>query len=357
MDAGKIANLPDAVWDALIATRGVSPQAGAATPDDSAPLPPAITPGVSVKIDTRAVTAAVLPAGGYTVNLSPAAVTASRVPVPAAPLPAARVPLPQVQDDPKAAAKPAREEPPATRANAERPAPRTEQGLPTASNAGTRPDVPRPAISAAALPAAALNAGARPEAAPRGLPAEPAPQGVPVAVGASVGPAVGTAVPMATPSVVAAAVPPEPGGRVATPEERGAPAQPTAAAPLAPRPYLDRVELSTDNGLLVASPVAPRPQAAPEMTSAPIAMPAPPGAGPRTDVHPAFVPAGAYTAAAHQAVAAEEAKAASRLSHRPAPELVQQLLIPHDAPRPPAPELYRLVVAALVLGILLYILL
>ncbi|HYH40850.1 MAG TPA: hypothetical protein VD867_02610, partial [Burkholderiales bacterium] len=82
-----------------------------------------------------------------------------------------------------------------------------------------------------------------------------------------------------------------------------------------------------------------------------------PGPGPRMDAPPAHIPAGAYAAGAQLAVAAEEAKAASRLSLRPAPELVQQLLIPHDAPRPPAPELYRLVVAAVVLGILLYLVL
>ena len=215
--------------------------------------------------------------------------------------------------------------------------------------------MPRAATPASALPTAALNVSARPEAALRGLPGEAAPQGAFVAVGTNVG----TAVPLATPAPVATAAPPEPGGRAAAPEDRGAPAQASTAAPLAPRPSLDRVDLSTDNGLLVASTVAPRPQAAPEVTSAPIALslPLPPGAGPRTDVHPAFIPAGAYATAAQQAVAAEEAKAASRLSPRPAPELVQQILIPHDAPRPPAPELYRLVVAAVVLGIVLYILL
>ena len=348
MDAGKVGQLPEALWDALLAARAPSPLAGAATPDDNAALPakstpPPITPGV--KVDLRAATpsaAPVLPAGGYTVNLSSAAVTASRTPAPLA-----RVALPLVEEQPKGEAKPRSEAAPSAREQPERPAARSEQAPVT----GARPEVSRALIPASILTAAASNTSIRPELAARpGL--EPAPQGVPVAIGLPT-----TSL---TPSAIAEGSRVMPGASPATAEApAGTQAQATnaATAPPAPRPYLDRVELSTDNGLLVASTVAPRPQAAPEAPSAPLAMPAPPGPGTRMDAPPAYMPAGAYAAGAQLAVAAEEAKAASRLSVRPTPELVQQLLIPHDAPRPPAPELYRLVIAAVVLGILLYLVL
>ena len=411
MDAGKVGKLPDAVWDALLAVRAstqpgaVSAQAGAATPYDHAALPAGskIAPYVSLTgldIDKRVPTAAVLPAGGYTVNLSAAGVTASRAPAPTTQsAPAA------VDEDLAAPANPPGAQSPVPRTVAERLALRTEQAVLAAMNVGLRQEVvARPAMPAEILSAAALNVFAQPElarrgapletaprgtpgeaaprgtpteTAPRGTPGEPAPRGRPAetaprgissepaprGMAAEPAPTAGSPLAVATagaivvPGVMTDALRVAPGPYPAAPDAPHTPAQLLTPVPQAPRPYLDRVELSTADGLLVASSVAARPQAQPDVTSAPVAAPALPEALARADTQAGHLATVAFATAAKLAAAAEEAKAASRLSQRPTPELVQPFLVPQLISLVPTPKLFGLVVGAVALGTVFYLLL
>jgi hypothetical protein len=187
------------------------------------------------------------------------------------------------------------------------------------------------------------------ESAPRGIATEPAPAGSPLAVA--------TPVTMSMPGVMPDALRVAPGPYPVAPDAPHTPAQPVAAAPQPPRPYLDRVELSTADGLLVASNVAARPQAQLDVASMPIAAPALPEALARADTQAGHLATVAFATAAKLAAAAEEEKAASRLSQRPTPELVQQFLVPHLISLVPAPKLYGLVVGAVALGTFFYLLL
>lgn len=304
-----------ALWDALIATRAVPARPGTDTATDDTTLPgrkgglPHASPP-HVKIDLPISPRIAVGLGGYSVNLSAAAVAASHEP-----LPRLRAPQPPAANDLKAGLNPARAAASAARPHVERLQLSTDDGILTVSNVTPR------TVGVIEIDAVTV--------------APPAPPTNPEPVRLLRG-----AYPMldegARPTMNA----------------------PVAAAPLPvnlteriePRAYID-VSMATTVGARLPAPaesapppttMGPTPSATPEMLI-------------RTDAPPAPMTPAAFAAAA-QLAAAEEARAASRVLPRPPGELVQQLLGSLDSPAP-TPELYRLIVGAAALGALLLLIL
>lgn len=314
MDAGKTRDLQMALWDSLIATRAAPPRPDADTAKDDGALPGAKggLPQVLLpngKIDVPIAPRVAVALGGYSVNLSAAAVAASHIP-----LPRLRALEPATSNDPKAAQKPVNAAPSAAHVYPQRLELSTDDGILSVSNVAARPPG---TIERDGITVAPPLSPASPEAVrfPRG------------------------AYPMADEDPRPALQPPA----AAAPS----PTTITMSERLDPRAYTDPA---------AAPNVAPRAPAPTELTpgtSPPQA--APPEMLARTDAPPAQM-SPAVLAAAAQLAAAEEAKAAARVLPRPAGELIQQLLGSPDSPAP-TPEFYRLIVGAAALGALLLLVL
>jgi hypothetical protein len=313
MDAGKTRDLQMALWDAVMANRAAPARPGADVDNDDTASPqpkggrPAVLlphPEVGVPISARSA----VPVGGYSVNLSAAAVAASHEP-----LPRMRPLQPSAANDSKAEPKPTTSaSASAARAYVERVELSTEDGILTVAQVTPK--------------------------APGGIPGEastltpPLPAMTPGEVRLPRG-----AFPMA-----------DEGARAGTP----APSSPTPSAMAVP----ERLEARAYNDPAFAMNTAPRAPGSPELTQGTSAAPpAPPEMHVRSDAPPAHMTPAAFTAAA-QLAAAEEAKTASRLLPRPAGELMHQLLASQDSPAA-TPELYRLIVGAAALGALLLLVL
>ncbi len=299
-----------ALWDALIATRVAPVRAetdaakdGTSLPGPRRGLPPVVLPNGKIDLPLSPRVAVAL--GGYSVNLSAAAVAASHTPSPRlhALAPAA--------NDAKSGPKPVSAAPSAARPYLDGLELSTDDGILSVSNVMPRSTG---AIDRDGLAVAPQMGPASPEAVrlPRGA--------YPMA---DEGPRQSMQAPAAAPSAMA------------LPER------------LDPRAYNDPA---------VAASVSPRPPATAELTpgaSAP--HPAPPEVLVRTDAPPTQM-SPAIMAAAAQLAAAEEAKFAARVLPRPAGELIQQVLGSPDSSAP-TPEFYRLIVGAAALGALLLLVL
>jgi len=302
-----------ALWDALIATRAVPARLGADTAKDDTALPGAKgglphAGAPNGKIDLPLSPRIAVAVGGYSVNLSPAAVAASHEP-----LPRLRALQAGAVNDPQAGPKPASPAASAARLYVERLELSTDDGLLSVANLTPR--------------AAAAVSGDAVTVAPPLVPTSPEPVRFPRG-----------AYPLAEDAVRP---------MVQTP----------AGSPASPMGFTERAEPRTYNDPALATSVAARAPASAELAPATtIATPAaPPEMLVRTDAPPAQMTPAVFAAAA-QLAAAEEAKAAARLLPRPAGELIQQLLGSQDSPAP-TPEFYRLIVGAAALGALLLLVL